>query len=948
MRLSFRQGVVSSQTAPFLFYNSSGNIDLLARNKSLLVTVAHRTSNYLHSEDNTVTSAWEGDFLATQSYYLYLEFDTKTFERTFGYTTEAPFAQPNQPASPTLQTTWYNTSTNEQFKWIGNSYSPVLRVFIAKFNNLKFTSLSDQLPSFYGTQIGSNQSVKAGRIMYSEFGKTILRDSGTFVTTEDQFFTNQAQVVGVRLESNITTAKASESLAAYQIVAVDIDGNIRPAQYNDVEDRIIAVVTENLLVNQIGNIIVQGTVTNPNWNFTGLPAGTKLYVQNGELVRTDPYNVNPVTYPKPQVPVAKVFSTDSVIFEQGLGGVGPTGPTGSVDNIPAATKATLGGVLLSTVPTQASTPVVVTTNDPRLAGAPFAAGNHTHTADQVSVSTVGNVDAATVQAAIEELDTEKLSTAGGEIDGDLRISGVTTLSSSLFIDNGGLTVNGNALFNNLLTLTADPVAPFEAATKRYVDNLTSGLKWLDPVCLANLIGDDLSNPSGLTPENGDAYILSANGSGDWSEFVENDIVRWDSPNATWVNGGQMDTTNFPELRFIIAGNTSTPARGSFAGKEREIVDYDDNGENPTFISPENSNAVYVCNSFSSAAFNQYVYNVDSDSWRQTGGTQSGVAADMLTIRQVGSIISTIPFADGGTVDATTYRGEDLDTVYSPINHNHDDQYAALGHVHDASAINIATTIKPSGNNLNPIFGYPLVTSDIEITNSNVRVGLQELLTKKASRRPIYNDFFDLPDAQDSLGMYAYVDNRDAPYVAIRFNDNFDWVPVAVNDNFEDQNHTHTINYDFSFFAAGPVATAEEAVLGRMIVPRRVIIYSYTFIYARVITAPTQKTIFTININGNPSNITITFDPAVNEGLIPVEADTGDNRIVMNEGDYIDLVAPSSIEGNIAGLAVTIAGNASTKLSETNEPEPDFDDGGGLGPIGGLGADSGPDQGEAAS
>ena len=407
MRITFQQGIISSQTEPFLSINASGNINLLASNKALTVTVAHKTANYLHSEDDTVVDAWTGTFLSTQSYYLYLEFDTKTFKRTFGYTTEAPKNQATEPTAPTLQTTWYNTDTNRQYKWLGTSYAPVLRVFIAKLNNSKFTSLSDRSPAFYGTQIGSNKSVFAGRIMYTEFGKPIIRDSGTFVTTEDQFFTNQSQVIGVRLESNITTAKASESLAAYQIVALDINGTISTAAYSDVGNAVVAVLTEDLLVNEVGNLVIQGTVTNPSWDFSSLSAGTKLYVNNGELTSNDPYRVNPVKYSTAQVPVAKVLSSDSVIFEQGLGGVGPVGPAGKINSIPAATTTTVGGVVLSTDPSSATSPVVVTTNDPRLSGAPFAAGNHTHSADQVSVSTNGDVTASTVQAALEELDSRK-------------------------------------------------------------------------------------------------------------------------------------------------------------------------------------------------------------------------------------------------------------------------------------------------------------------------------------------------------------------------------------------------------------------------------------------------------------------------------------------------------------------------------------------------------------
>mgnify|MGYP001823110434 FL=1 len=61
MKINFRQGVVSYQTGGFLQVNG-GNVDILASNRSVTVTIAHRDTNYTHSEDNYVASAWVGPF----------------------------------------------------------------------------------------------------------------------------------------------------------------------------------------------------------------------------------------------------------------------------------------------------------------------------------------------------------------------------------------------------------------------------------------------------------------------------------------------------------------------------------------------------------------------------------------------------------------------------------------------------------------------------------------------------------------------------------------------------------------------------------------------------------------------------------------------------------------------------------------------------------------------
>ena len=765
--------------------------------------------------------------------------------------------------------------------------------------NRQFYSVSALNPSFYGTQIGSNQSAYAGRILYTEYGNTILRDDKTFFTSEDQFFTNQSQVIGVRLESNITTAKSSAtSLSKYSVVALDINGTIRTASYNDVEDRVVAIVTEDLLLGETGNIIVQGTVTNPEWDFSSMEAGTKLYVSNGSLIRTDPHISNPTDFPKALVPVAKVLSKDSVIFEQGLGGVGPVGPTGSVDNIPPATTATLGGVILSTVPTSATLPKVVSDNDPRLAGGPFASGIHTHAATAITVSTSGNLSSTNVQLALQELDSEKFNISGGNIAGGISVAGPAVFSSTL-------TANGAATFNDQVILTSDPNAPLEAATKRYVDNLTSGLRWLDPVCLANLIGDNVSNPSSLTPATGDAYILPAAGSGAWSGFSQYDVVRWDG--TTWENGGQL-STNFPEMRFLIAGTSTTAATGSYVGREREIVSYTVAGGTPSYYVPINTNAVYICNEFSSAAFNQYVYDADEDNWKQTGGSAgAGVTVDTQTIKQTGSVISTIDWADDGQVDAATYRGQDLSTVFSPIMHDHDTDYAQLGHSHNATDV----VISPSPLSATAgTFGTLATPTIAQITGANVRLAMTELLTNKASNKPAYSTQTDLPSALTSRGMMAHVIDDNSVRVAM---DNgagtTDWISLAVNDGSV-QGHSHRINYDLVFYAAGPVASNANSIITRSIVPREITIPQNSLLFARVISPPTSTATFRIAINGTLTSILITLDPSVNGGEY-INGDTGTGNFTLNAGDYVDLISPQSTDASISDLAVSIVAVAET-------------------------------------
>ena len=97
MRINFRQGVASHQVGGFLQVAGSA-VNILAADRPVTVTVAHKTTNYTHSEDNSVTDAWVGPFTET-NYWLYWDFNPLTFVRTFAHTTIQPIAQSVEPGN---------------------------------------------------------------------------------------------------------------------------------------------------------------------------------------------------------------------------------------------------------------------------------------------------------------------------------------------------------------------------------------------------------------------------------------------------------------------------------------------------------------------------------------------------------------------------------------------------------------------------------------------------------------------------------------------------------------------------------------------------------------------------------------------------------------------------------------------------------------------------------
>lgn len=435
MHVDFRQGIITypriGQNQTFLQYNG-GYVSLSCANSRTDIAFAHATSNYLLSETVDVHNAW-GPLNAGVSYWLYWDIDLRTAARTFGMTTVQPVVSPLQPTAVEDQH-WFNTDSNTMYVATSGSYRPVVRVFAAKITDGSFVSLgSDAIAPYAGSQVGVNHSVKAGRILLDDAAAPIRRSDGTFFTTETQMFVDGASVNATLLEGAIVTVTSTSAIPKYHVVRLTEFGKIGSATYNDVSNSTIGLLLEDLTVNQVGTVVLQGYVTNPDWNWASL---TNLWVGvAGELVELDPHLQNPLTYPTKKPPVARVVSPTSIFFDQGLGGIGERGPSGEPLRIASTTAS--GVARLNIDPLDSQDPVVVGANDVRLTDArnPLY---HTQSADTILHDPYGSLSGATLQETLAIIEDGKLAVAGGAMTG-------------------------------WLTLSADPILASHAVTKRYVD-----------------------------------------------------------------------------------------------------------------------------------------------------------------------------------------------------------------------------------------------------------------------------------------------------------------------------------------------------------------------------------------------------------------------------------------------------------------------------------------------
>jgi len=706
VRIPFRQGIVRSQLDitqnPNFLQKTTVGINLLTNNGPLVLSLSHGASEYSHTEDVPITNAWPGIFQSGSDYWLFLDLDLLTAASTFGFTSLPPYTGPTPPPLPATDQHWFDTTNMKHKVWnqTVSQWVERIRIFVARLENGNTIEYDYPIGD---SQVGVSRSMSnlanfypSGRILFSDSGNPVSKATGEFFTSEDKFHIGASRVDSVRLESNVLEAVADQIISGFSVVKFNSFGKLLLAQYADIGNATLAIVTGDLMIGGKDSVIVQGAITNPTWQNNGWVINDLLWVKdNGELVNQDPNITNFSSYPTKQVPIARVIKDDTIIFEQGLGGVGKTGPasvSGGGGTSAPATDTEFGTVKLLN---STSSNIVVSTDASRLLVGPYASQVHGHVGQDVSITPVGDITASEVQSAFGQVAANKLSKLGDVLTG-------------------------------YLTLHANPVNDFHPATKLYVDNLVNGLVWKDPVKFINIIADNLMSAPPF-PNFSDMYIVATGATGPWNGLAGR-LVQWDG--LSWLDRGLLSSQP-AGTRFGVAMETNTTPQGSFIGNKNSIAILD----NPvlgtwTFIIPNQNESVLVNNADSIHAYHQYVF--DGIRWVEFAGPSSVIAGNNVTL--TGNIIDTKDFGAGGTIDARFLQGyQPSDFVLST-----GDSLTGPLLLSGNPTVGLEATTKDYVDTAVASGGAPLASNISfaptgNLSGANVQIVLQELDTEKLGK-----------------------------------------------------------------------------------------------------------------------------------------------------------------------------------------------------------------------
>lgn len=295
MKLDFRQGIVRVRNVlgqpSFLTYNSLANtLDINITTTKLLITLAHREENFLIEQpvsDNELWGPliWNSDWgaepaLGLINYYMYWDIDLSSGLVTYGFTPRDFITASVAP--PTLiDQHWYDTNENVMRVWNGQFWIERCRLFAGSFAPSSQTIVHKP----YGSQVGIDESILAGYVIFGNDQRALKLSDGTLATSVTEVKIKQGGYSSpVQLEGLSTTMLAAEPLYAFSAVAVSDLGEIVLANPGTTA-RAIGLIKDDTPQGSPVTVITEGVIFCEQWNWE-LDYGHDLMLgPNGTLVQ---------------------------------------------------------------------------------------------------------------------------------------------------------------------------------------------------------------------------------------------------------------------------------------------------------------------------------------------------------------------------------------------------------------------------------------------------------------------------------------------------------------------------------------------------------------------------------------------------------------------------------------------------------------------------------------
>lgn len=293
MKLNFRHGLVRyhrdiyGQPA-YLFRNSpSGDITLLATITPFVISFSHGNAEYLFQESLDVVNAWNITWVANQDYWLYIDLDVTTGERTFGQTSILPVTGNTAPVNPQIDQHWFDFTNNVMKLWNGIAWIEKIRVFVAKYDNA-----TTFVYNLFGSTVGVNIAYHSGFILFDDDNKPLKKfdkfNRGKFITTETALSSQLHRSSSYKLESSIPVSRSRDNLLPGHVVCLTDASEVGICSAHAPEKPAIGLCMETVYSGEMVTYVTSGHATHVSWSWTN-PPGTKVFVDEfGFLTTTVP------------------------------------------------------------------------------------------------------------------------------------------------------------------------------------------------------------------------------------------------------------------------------------------------------------------------------------------------------------------------------------------------------------------------------------------------------------------------------------------------------------------------------------------------------------------------------------------------------------------------------------------------------------------------------------